>query len=233
MRWVQCDDTRRAIYTAAHAGPEANRGALVGLLEARAEVASLLGFESHAHYTTAPLLAGHPDAVRSLLGDMAARSMDRAGEEMEMMLRHQRRAGGRGGGATGGATGVVRGWDRAFLIGRARAEECQLDAAAVAAYFPLDRVLKGVSLLVGRVLGVSLAEVEMSPGENWCAGVRKLRVSSEGGEDIGTVYLDLSPRPHKFPHAAHFVIRCGRRRNRAGEGNGRQGLTLVHLIRLN
>lgn len=62
----------------------------------------------------------------------------------------------------------------------------------------------------------------MSPGENWCAGVRKLRVSSSsGGEEIGTVYLDLTPRPHKFPHAAHFVIRCSRGRHRGG-GGGRQ-----------
>ena len=59
---------------------EANRGALAGLLEARAEVAGLLGFQSHAHYTTAPLLAGHPDAVRRLLGDMSARAMDSAGQ---------------------------------------------------------------------------------------------------------------------------------------------------------
>ena len=79
MRWVECEDTRRAIYTAAHAGPAANRAALDGLLDARAEVAGLLGFQSHAHYVTAPLLAGHPDAVRRLLGDMSARAMDRAG----------------------------------------------------------------------------------------------------------------------------------------------------------
>lgn len=28
---------------------------------------------------------------------------------------------------------------------------------------------------------------------------------------LGTVYLDLYKRPHKFPSAAHFTLRCGRR----------------------
>lgn len=225
MRWVPCSTTRQAIYTAAHAGPAANRAALDGMLDARAEVSHLLGFDSHAHYATAPLLAGHPDAVRHLLGDMSARAMDRAGEEMEMMERYQRWERGRGGGSAGG--GGVRGWDRAFLIGRARTEECQLDAAAVAAYFPLERVLRGVSSVVSRVLGVVLTEVEMGPGESWCVGVRKLRVSDKDDTDIGTVYLDLSPRPHKFPHAAHFVIRCGRRRGGRDGGRQRPSVALV------
>lgn len=74
-------------------------------------------------------------------------------EQTSLRLRYRRRA------SSGGSSDAVRGWDRAFLMGRAKSEECQVDAAAVAAYFPLDKVLRGVSALVGRVFGVSLAEV--------------------------------------------------------------------------
>ena len=134
-----------------------------------------------------------------------------------MLRRYQRRLSrGSGGGGGGG----IRGWDRSFLAARARTEECRVDGAAVAAYFPLDRVLKGVSALFGRVLDVTVEEEAMAPGEAWAPGVRKLRVTAGGGGGghggggapaMGHVYLDLDPRPRKFAHAAHFVVRCSRR----------------------
>jgi len=209
LRYADDPETRKAVYLAAHAGPEANRSVLAGLLRARHESAKILGFESHAHFATAPLLAEHPDAPRALLERLARESSDRAGEEIEMM---SRLGGGRGSGNRGGK---VRGWDRSYLIGKARAKACDLDVAQVASYFPLERVLRGVGSLVHRVFGVKLTEVPMDSGESWHAKVRKLRVTAGDaglgeGEEIGTIYLDLEPRPRKFTHAAHFVIRCSR-----------------------
>ena len=206
LRYADEPDTRRSVYLAAHSGPEANRAVLDGLLRARHESAKILGFESHAHFATSPLLAEHPDAPRALLERMASECRDRAGEEIEAMLRLAGRDG---------MDGTVRGWDRSYLIGKARAKACELDAAAVASYFPLERVISGVGALVDRVFGVKLTEVAMEPGENWHAKVRKLRVTlgdrgAGEGQEIGTIYLDLEPRPRKFPHAAHFVIRCSR-----------------------
>ncbi len=135
-------------------------------------------------------------------------------------------SGGGGGGRSAGSYSdgggsyysdhdAVRGWDRAYLIAAAKREACGVDANAVAQYFPIDKVLKGVAALLSRVFNVHLREVEMERGESWHEGVRKLRVAAGGGgagegEDVGTIYLDLTPRPRKFPHAAHFVIRCGK-----------------------
>ena len=172
LRYADEPDTRRSVYLAAHSGPEANRAVLNGLLRARHESAKILGFESHAHFATSPLLAEHPDAPRALLERMASECRDRAGEEIEAMLRLAGRDG---------MDGTVSGWVMSYVIGMERAKACELVSAAVASYFPLDRVISGVGALVDRVFGVKPTEVAMEPGENWHAKVRKLRVTSAPG----------------------------------------------------
>ena len=47
-------------------------------------------------------------------------------------------------------------------------------------------------------------------------GNKKLRVTVPGTDTEGIIYLDLIPRQGKFPHAAHFVIRCGHRQRNGG-----------------
>lgn len=50
------------------------------------------------------------------------------------------------------------------------------------------------------------------------------------GETLGTVYLDLAPRARKFPHAAHFVVRCGRERGRSNEKQTTRQTPAVALV---
>jgi intermediate peptidase len=72
-------------------------------------------------------------------------------------------------------------------------------------------VVEGVSRLAERVFGVTLTLTSMLPGEAWCDDARKVSVNDAStGEPLGVVYLDVAPRPGKFPHAAHFVVRCSR-----------------------
>jgi intermediate peptidase len=77
-------------------------------------------------------------------------------------------------------------------------------------YFPLRSAIQGLALLCDRLFGVTLADAPLAPGEAWAPGVRKLAATHPQEGPLGCVYLDLRPRRHKFPGAAHFVIRAGR-----------------------
>ena len=251
LRWVEDEDARRDVYAAAHAGPEANVDALRRLLTARAEVAEWLGFQSHAHYAVAPLLAGHPDAVRGVLREMAERTEDRAREENALARRFLPGGGrGGGGGSRAGSLGLgsglgggadsdadpfdpsdrhapLRAWDRAYAMGRARTATCGVDASAVARYFPLESTIRGVGALVSRVFGVIVEEHPLDDAEKWCDDAKKLTLRTRDGDLLGTVYLDLSRRARKFPHAAHFVVRCSRD---AREGPASRKRPVVALV---
>jgi Zn-dependent oligopeptidase len=48
-------------------------------------------------------------------------------------------------------------------------------------------------------------------GSGSATGILKLRLSHPSDGDLGTIYLDLFPRPNKFNGAAHFVVRSSKR----------------------
>ena len=245
LRWVEDEDARRDVYAAAHAGPEANVDALRRLLTARAEVAECLGFQSHAHYAVAPLLAGHPDAARGVLREMAERTEDVAREENALARRFLPKTLGRKGRGDSPPIPAIprdsdadpfhpsnrhaplRAWDRAYAMGRARTATCGVDASAVARFFPLESTIRGVGALVSRVFGVTVEEEPLHDAEKWCDDAKKLTLRTRDGDLLGTVYLDLSRRPRKFPHAAHFVVRCSRD---AREGSASRKRPVVALV---
>jgi intermediate peptidase len=168
-------------------------------------------------------MAGTPEAVRATLRAASDATDDRLAEEAMVM---------RGFFTHDVKNVAVRSWDRAFLARRAReALNARFKNAAAGEYFGAVAVARGVSRLAERVFGVSLAFQEMLPGEAWCADARKLVArDAETNEALGVIYLDVVARPGKFPHAAHFVARCGRERGKDPSRASRRTLPSVALV---
>jgi intermediate peptidase len=251
LQWCADARLRRNVHAAAAATPSANRELLLRLLTTRHDAARLLGFESHAAFATAPLLARAPAAPLAFCAQLSAGLRDAARDEMARMAKHRPRDGSGGGGGAGG--GDPAAWERPFLMAHARAAACgsgvgraasqcvpclhvfvlharllgacarlasdcapdriSLHASAcvrLGRYFPLRSAIQGLALLCDRLFGVALTDAPLAPGEAWAPGVRKLAATHPQEGPLGCVYLDLRPRRHKFPGAAHFVIRAGR-----------------------
>jgi intermediate peptidase len=84
-----------------------------------------------------------------------------------------------------------------------------------------------MKLLTKTLFGIQMEEMDLEDGERWDIiqdggnnshtissnkeeQIRKFVVSEEDtGRELGTMYLDLHPRPGKYTHAAHFTVRCG------------------------
>jgi len=98
---------------------------------------------------------------------------------------------------------------------------------------PVEDAVGGMLDVLEAAVGVRLVRVPLREGEAWAAGVAKfaavesfdkkdknstsafndltsLDQSFDPSRVLGDVYLDLAPRPAKFPGAAHFTLRCGR-----------------------
>lgn len=109
---------------------------------------------------------------------------------------------------------VVEPWDIPFYSGILRSSN-GLDPAELSTYLTIPNCVEGMKVLVRKLFGIILEEVEMNEGERWDHGVvakeraQKFVVTSENGKSLGTMYLDLHPREGKYSHAAHFTVKCG------------------------
>lgn len=203
LRSAQNSDVRRKVFVASNAGPEPNKNVLANLLSARTDVARSLGFQTYANFAMSPLLARTPEAVRAFLLDFSDSLRERAKDERALIQKY----------ATNNhqCDGVISTWDKAYFMSQARGNECEFDSRAISEYFPLEGVIVGIGKLLERVLGLEIQMQDLASGEGWTEDLKKLVVKTRDGEMRGTIYLDLLPRPGKFNHAAHFVIRCSRK----------------------
>ena len=216
------DALRHDVFAAAASTPAENQQLLLRLLKARADAALLLGFPSHSAYVTGTLLARTPAAPLAFCAALSAGLQVEARREMDAMLKQRQSSHEHAG---------VHAWDRDLLMMRARSAAGAADAQRAASrcgacvllcaprtvltrsshsYFTLHGAVEGLSLLVERLFGVTLRAAKLAPGEGWAPGVRKLTATHPDAGPLGCVYLDLLPRRHKTPGAAHFVIRAGR-----------------------
>ena len=160
------DQVRKAVFLAANRSPESNLGVLDDLITARHALAQLLGFRSHAHLVTAPLLAGSPEGVVSFLDQMSANLKARGEEERRVLVRSK-----------GGLT--LAPWDVPFYTGRAKAQAFHLDAGVLSSYFPLDRCVHGLGLLLRCLFQMDMRQVALGEGEGWAPDVRKYTLSHD------------------------------------------------------
>ncbi len=94
---------------------------LLRLLRARADAASLLGYDSYAALATAPLLARTPAAPLAFCSELAAGLAPHVRDEMALMVSHRASGEGKAHGAPPMA------WERPMLMHRARAALCSAD----------------------------------------------------------------------------------------------------------
>jgi len=185
-------ETRRRVFEAATA--RGNRGnkhdtkAIAAELSAlRAERASLLGYETHAHYVLADETAGSPDAVRAMMGSMTQAVAEKTRAEADELQRYfdEHLPG----------TELMP-WDWAWAAEQVRRARYDLDEGEVRQYFEFERVLiDGLFFMAERLYGVTMHERADLPVYH--EHVRVFEVRDEGGEAIALFYADYFARPSK------------------------------------
>jgi intermediate peptidase len=209
---------RQAYLESVTAVPE-NLPVLDGLVRSRDRLARILGFESYAHYALSDKMARNPHRVSAFLAAVTERNRPAYRSDMERVLDAKRKVEGT---AAGG--GLVEPWDIPYYVGLLKARD-GFDPHAVSEYLPLDSCVRGMQALVRLLFGIHMAEVRMTEDERWDKTeasiksgrssaedphrVRRFDFTDEDGASLGTMYLDLHPRPGKYGHAAHFTVRCG------------------------
>lgn len=185
-------DVRQVLFEAATGrGNNANaydtRGTVASLARLRAERAALLGFPNHAAYVLADEMAGTPEAVMQMLGEVRPRVRARAEAEAAAMRTWM---------AETGVEGELEPWDWAYRARQLRQARLAADEAELRNYFELERVLQeGVFGMARALYGIEFQRRLDLPVYH--PDVRVYAVHEADGSLLGLYYLDPFARSGK------------------------------------
>ena len=180
-------------------GDPKNLAVLGRMLEARKELANLLGFPTWADYITGDKMIGTRQAASEFIQKIASAAEPQLTADYEALLARKRRE-------TPGASGVDA-WDSGYLQEQVKAETHKFDSQSVRPYFEYRRVKQGVMDLTSRMFGITYRAVPDAPV--WHPDVETFDVF-DGSRLLGRIYLDMYPRDNKYKHYAMFSLVNGK-----------------------
>ncbi len=206
LRYAHDEALRKRMYLEVNTSPMENLEVLARLIEGRDALARKLGFPSYAHRFLADKMARRPEQVEAFLLALANKVRAKADEELRVLQQAKRADAGH-------QDEAFHHWDLSYYMGAVKsARHAAVDNKGVAAYLSLDNCLHGLALLCKRLFGITLERVPMDPTETWAppeADLQKIMLVHPTEGQLGTIYLDLYPRPAKYTHHAQFTVRCG------------------------
>ena len=194
---------RRELFLLNHnKAADTNLALLDEALAARAEAATLLGYDSWADYVLEIRMAETPRAAIDFLEDLERRVRVKATHDIEELTAAK-------GEHLGDPDALLEIWDWRYYQQRVLREQHDVDQFAVAQYFPLEDTLNGMLDVYARLVGVRFTRI--ADTHAWHSDVRLYAIEDAvSGDHVAHAYMDLHPRPDKYGHAAAFTWRPGR-----------------------
>ena len=206
LRYSPNPTLRRAIYMETSTSCPENLQVLDALCNLRHEVSVKQGFESYADRSLRDRMAQNQRQVATFLRNLQTRISGMYKQEMEVLADAKRKIER--------TSDPLEPWDIQFYTNIIKSSR-GLDSNFVTEHLTLSQCIDGMKTMVKSLFGITMIEEKMSVNERWDDSVpadakaRKFIFATESEKPLGTMYLDLHPRPGKYGHAAHFAIRCG------------------------
>jgi peptidyl-dipeptidase Dcp len=163
-----------------------NNANITEILKLRAERATLLGYETHAHWRLENAMAGTPERAMQLMEAVWTPAVSRVHEEVADM---QAIADEDGAGIT------IAPWDYRYYAEKVRKAKYDLDDSEVKLYLQLDKLTEGMFFVAGELFGFRFEPVKNVPVFH--EDVRVFEVKNTEGQHVGLFYLDPYARQGK------------------------------------
>lgn len=193
-------NTRRKLYIAFNnrAYP-ANDELLKTIIIKRDELAQLLGYIDFAHCNIDDQMAHTPERAHAFITDLAHKALPKTTAEIKNLTQELPKS------IELTKDGKVQPWDFAYLENSYKKSNFNLDEQKIAEYFPMKNTVDELLDIYRQFFSIDFQEVPATG--LWHEDVTVVRVTNQKGDEIlGTLMLDLYPRPNKYSHAAHTTI---------------------------
>lgn len=211
IKFLQHRDIRKTLYEAfvtraSDCGPNAgkwdNTAVMDEILKLRLEIATLVGFKNYAEYSLATKMAKTPEEVLNFLHDLLARSKPIAVEEYKEVTALAKKMDG---------IDKLEAWDLSYYSEKLQLSKFDFTQEDFRPYFPIQKVLHGMFLLVNKLYGITVKEEKNI--NVWHKDVKFYELHDEKNNVRGGFYIDLYARPHKRDGAWMDECRVRRRLN--------------------
>lgn len=191
-------NTRQKLYTAFdNRAYPANDELLKTIIVKRDELARLLGYVNFAQSDIDSQMAHTPEKAQAFIDDLAQKSLSKVNAEFATLSTHLPDS------VTLTHDGKMYPWDTAYAQNLYKKTNFNLDEQKIAEYFPMQKTIDELLDIYRQFFSIDFEE---APAQNlWHEDVRIVRVL-KNSNIIGTLMLDLFPRPNKYNHAAHTTI---------------------------
>lgn len=172
-----------------------NVAVLNQLVNARDDLARLLGYRHFAEYDLESQMAKTCERVEEFIQELALEANPKATAEWETLFKDLPES------VALTANGKINPWDTAYLEQYYMKKHLNVDESKIAEYFPMETTIKGLLNIYQQFFGLKFKVVKSDPF--WDPEVQLIEVRHNNAKQslIGYVILDLFPRDNKFSHA--------------------------------
>ncbi|WP_027002668.1 M3 family metallopeptidase [Hugenholtzia roseola] len=229
MKYAQDDDLRKQLYFKyLNRASDQNPALLQEMLTLKKQIAQLLGYENYADYRLENSMAKKAALVWEFENELAQTVRQIAEKEFEKLnqikLAHYEKNNPLSEAEKKEAQQPVKAWQSSFFTEKLLQSEYQVESQQVKQYFELQNVIYGIFSIIERLFEVRFV-AQQNPHAIWHEDVQLFHLHTWAGSKIGTLYLDLYPRPNKYSHAACFGVVKGYEK-----ANGERHLPITALV---
>jgi peptidyl-dipeptidase Dcp len=163
-----------------------NKAILSRMAALRAERATLMGYETYAHFVLSDNMAETPARVYELLDQIwqpALRVSQAERDALQQMMHDD------------GITGELQGWDWRYYAEKVRKARYDLDEQELLPYFEVTAVRDGVFTVANELYGLTFTENTDLP--RWHEDQQVFEVKEADGRHVGVMYMDFFTRESK------------------------------------
>lgn len=188
---------------------EENFPIILKLIELRNKRAKMVGYSDHLNYTTELLVSGNGEKVKNFLEDMIIKTTKSCKKDLNILK-------------------LIKGsdinpWDVAFYKEQIKKQNYNIDSNKLKEFFELKNTINKTLNIYQNLFGLKFVKNDdkivwhndvitydvfnINKCKNECINECKNECMNECKNGyIGTFYMDLHPRPHKYNHAACFPL---------------------------
>jgi len=200
LQFAKRPSTRKAVATAmAKKCQSENKNRFLETLRLRHECATLLGYESHAHFMLENKMAKSPEQVEKFLNDLVNRLKSQRDADLTTLRALKRQEE---------SSEELHPWDISYFT-RVHKATLGVDEGELQQYFPLDHVKGQILDIYEELLDLKFLKVE--DAEVWHPDVECYAVMPANDSNldnaIGYFYFDIYPREGKYSHQCVYPLR--------------------------